>query len=303
MLGNNYLYLAGNIRSEFDESEIIVQYANLGHRIQWGLSAYQFREDYLVFSSNNEADLESNIRRGVGMQIYYPFNRFRRIEFNVDVQTMDRRTANFSFADDSFEQRSQTQDRFYFTIPGVAIVHDNASYSGFTPVSGGRWRFELNKAIGDLDYNFQILDWRRYLNVRRRGALAMRLFTATSWGTDRQRLRIGGPDTYRGLDFGALGGSSVASATIEARFPIFPGTELLRGVIFYDVATSWGHGTIHANEQIGSLSPRSLTGNQLFTAVGVGLRGFVGLPLRFDAALPQNGDGRWRTFFSIGFDF
>ena len=132
----------------------------------------------------------------------------------------------------------------------------------------------------------------------------MRFFTATSWGTDRQLLRIGGPDTYRGQDYGDLGGSSVAAATLEARFPIFPGTELLRGVIFYDAATTWGHGTVHGNELLPrSLSPFDLDGNDIFTAVGVGLRGYVGLPLRFDAALPQDGLNRWRTFFSIGFDF
>jgi hypothetical protein len=75
-------------------------------------------------------------------------------------------------------------------------------------------------------------------------------------------------------------------------------------VLFYDVATSWGHGPIHGNELLSSsLSPFDLRGNHIFSAVGVGLRGYVGLPLRFDAALPQDGLRRWRTFFSIGFDF
>jgi hypothetical protein len=304
MLGNNYVYLAGNLRSEFDESELILQYANLGHRIQWGVSAYQFREDYINFISSSEADLETEVRRGVGLQLYYPFNRFRRVEFNVDLQSMDQRSANFTFANDAYLERDFTRQRYYFVIPGIALVHDNAAYSGFTPVAGGRWRVELNKAFGELDYNFTILDWRRYINVKRRGALAMRFLTATSWGMDRQRLRIGGPDTYRGLDYGELGGSSVATASIEARFPIFPGTELLRGVAFYDIATSWGHGTIHDNREIGSLSPLDLLDRTVFSAVGVGLRGYVGLPLRFDAALPQTGGlKRWRTFFSIGFDF
>ena len=51
--------------------------------------------------------------------------------------------------------------------------------------------------------------------------------------------------------------------------------------------------------------------DRIRTAVGLGVRGFIGLPLRFDAAYPINRDPvdnffsppGWQTFFSIGFDF
>jgi outer membrane protein assembly factor BamA len=130
----------------------------------------------------------------------------------------------------------------------------------------------------------------------------LRVIAAGSEGQDKQILRIGGPDTYRGADYGEMIGSRVVLANMELRFPIIPMTELLRGVAFVDWATAWSEGT-----------PRLVTGTDpwhfqledLQMAVGFGFRAYVGLPLRFDAALPtdlrRNHD--WRTMFAIGYDF
>jgi translocation and assembly module TamA len=93
-------------------------------------------------------------------------------------------------------------------------------------------------------------------------------------------------------------GTRIAFANIEARFPIFASTELLRGVVFFDAATSYFYGQSYLDQRVR-------------TAVGFGLRAYVGLPLRFDAALPLNTEPfdqlsvrqEWKTFFAIGFDF
>ena len=116
-------------------------------------------------------------------------------------------------------------------------------------------------------------------------------------------MRIGGPDTFRGADFGELVGTRVGIASLELRFPIVPSSELLRGVVFVDAASAWDDNrSLKLAESGGPLGVRL---RDLHLAYGVGLRGFVGLPLRFDAAIPtdlqRNGD--WRTNFSIGFDF
>ncbi len=84
----------------------------------------------------------------------------------------------------------------------------------------------------------------------------------------------------------------------ELRFPIFPSTELLRGIVFFDAATAWTQ-----NQPFGEEFVR--------TAIGFGVRGFIGLPLRFDVAKPlrvSQVDAAvepkdWQTFFSIGFDY
>ena len=51
MLANHYLLLAGNLRSNLDESEFLLQYFNVGHRWQWGMAGYQFRDDLGVLQS------------------------------------------------------------------------------------------------------------------------------------------------------------------------------------------------------------------------------------------------------------
>jgi hypothetical protein len=300
MLGNRYLLLAGNLRSDFDQSEILLQYASIGGRWQWGVAAYQFRDDFLVFTAPDQGRVETNILRGIGGQLYYPFNRFRRLEFLMDFTSEDQNAFHFDPQTGQFVPDSTNlSQRFYYMIPGLAFVHDNTSYSGFTPIAGGRWRAEYKQAFGDLKYNLGILDWRRYFNIKRRGALATRVVAAGSGGNNPELLRIGGPDTYRGTDFAHIHGSRVLFANTEVRFPIFPSTELLRGIVFFDVATAW-------------TQDQPLTSELVRTAVGFGVRGFVGLPLRFDvakplkvtqldAAAPEPTD--WQTFFSIGFDF
>lgn len=294
MLGNRYLLLAGNLRSDFDQSEILVQYANIGGRWQWGVALYQFRDDFLVFTApEDDTRFHTSILRGVGGQLYYPFNRFRRLEFLLDFTSEDLN--QFRRADSIFV--SDTTERNYYVLPGLALVHDNTSYSGFTPIAGGRWRAEYKRAFGDIDYNFGIVDVRRYFNIKRRGALAARVVGAGSNGENPEILRIGGPDTYRGTDFARIFGEQVAFTNLELRFPIFPSTELLRGVIFFDAATAW------------NVLPDVRSGHWR-TAMGFGVRGFIGLPLRFDVAKPIRVNALdefeatdTQTFFSIGWDY
>ena len=301
MLGNQYLLLSGYLRTDFDQSEILVQYANIGRRLQWGLAGFQYRDDILVYSSPTRSNVESTVFRGVGAQLYYPFNRFRRIEFQLDFRNETVRSEVWGTVGDSLGSLEVIEERvgtYNYTAPGLALVHDNTSYSGFTPVSGGRWRIEGSKAFGELDYTLAILDWRRYLNVHRRGALALRVITASSWGLDQRLLYIGGPETFRGTDFGGLAGTRIAFANVEARFPLFAGTELVRGVVFFDAATSWYEDQSYADQHVQ-------------TAFGFGVRAYVGLPLRFDAAMPISTDPNnpfsqskdWKTFFAIGFDY
>jgi outer membrane protein assembly factor BamA len=300
MLGNHYLLLSAYLRSQIDQSEFLIQYADLGQRWQWGIAGYQFRDELGLFTAPDSVQYSSLVRAGVQGSVAYPFDRFRRVEFSLDLQTVNNETANLLFS--TGQTVGISKRRVYYTIPGVALVKDNAAYSGFTPIAGGRWRLSLQQALGNVEYSFGVFDWRRYLNLRTRSCLALRVIAAGSEGPDKQILRIGGPDTYRGADYGEMIGSRVVLANMEFRFPIIPTTELLRGVAFVDWATAWSEGT-----------PRLVTGtdpwhfelDDLEMAVGFGFRAYVGLPLRFDAALPTDlrRHHDWRTMFAIGYDF
>jgi outer membrane protein assembly factor BamA len=301
MLGNHYLLLGGYLRSEVDESEFLIQYANLGHRWQWGVAGYQYRDDLGLFTAPSDSiQFRSLIRLGAGAQLAYPFNRFRRVEFGLDLQTVTDRVANVLYQLDAYYETDVSRSRYYYVIPSAAFVHDNASFAGFTPVAGARWRVGVEQAVGDIDYTFGVGDYRHYFNIKTRGAIAVRGLLAASTGPETQRLRIGGPDTFRGADFGDISGSKVAFTNTELRFPIF--TELLRGVLFVDLAAGWRD---HKAVQLGNNDGKHFRLEDLKMAYGFGVRGFVGLPLRIDVGWPTNlvrTDAAFTTF-SIGFDY
>lgn len=300
MLGNHYLLLSAYLRSQLSQSEFLLQYADLGQRWQWGIAAYQFRDELGLFTAPDSVQYSSLVRLGVQGQVAYPFDRFRRVEFTLDLQTVNNETASLLFS--SGQQYALDKRRVFYTIPGIAFVKDTAAYSGFTPIAGGRRRISFEEALGDVYYSFGVLDWRRYLNIKTRSAVALRLIMAGSAGPDRQRLRIGGPDTYRGADYGEMIGSRIGLANAELRFPIIPATELLRGVMFVDWATAWDSHDVPLTSRGGPLGYHL---NALQMAYGFGFRAYVGLPLRFDMAVPTDlwHSQGWRTMFAIGYDY
>jgi hypothetical protein len=302
MLDNHKLLLGGYLRSEIDQSEFLLLYANQVRRWQWSVAGYQYRDDLGLFTQPSDSvQFRSLIRLGAGAQTAYPFNRFRRVEFNLDVQTVTDRVANVLYDRGAVYETDVHRSRVYYVIPGISLVHDNASYAGFTPVAGGRWRMSVEQAIGDIGYTFGVGDYRRYFNVKTRGAVAVRGVLAGSSGSERQRLRVGGPDTFRGADFGDISGSKVAFSNVEFRFPIF--TELLRGVLFIDGAAGWRDtGSLKLSTADG---PGGVRLQDLHVAYGFGIRGFVGLPLRIDVGWPTNFVRTEQAFttFSIGFDY
>ncbi len=302
MLGNHYLQLGGYLRSELDQSEFQVQYANLGHRWQWGVAGYQYRDDLGFFTAPTDSvQFRSLIRLGVGAQLAYPFSRFNRFEVGLDVQTVTDRVADVLFDFNTAFEGGVHRSRVFYLIPGIGVVHDNASYAGFTPVTGSRWRLSVEQAFGDIDYTFGLGDYRKYFNIKTHAAIAVRGLLAASTGAERQRLRVGGPDTFRGADYGDLVGAKIATSSLEFRFPIF--TELLRGVTFVDGAAAWND--TRGVKLATSDGPAGVRLRDLNLAYGFGVRGFVGLPLRIDIAWPTDlvRTAPAISTFSIGFDF
>jgi hypothetical protein len=299
MLGNHYLLLGGYLRSELDESEFILQYANLSRRWQWGLAGYQYRDDYGVFTAADSAQYHSQVRLGAGAQLAYPFNRFRRMEIGLDFQTVRDRVSDVLLTPTTSVEVGKTDIRHYYGVPSVFFVHDTAAYSGFTPVAGSRWRLGVEHAVGTINYTFGLIDYRRYLNLRTRAALAVRWVGAATNGPETQILRIGGPDTFRGAEYGEIAGSRVSFAQVELRFPIIPATEVIRGILFVDTATAWRTGV--AWDGLRPVSGGQLA--DLHVAPGAGIRGYVGVPLRIDFAVDLQRNRNWVTQFSIGFDF
>ena len=247
VLGDQIILVGADVYGSFSDSDLFLGYTNLRHRISWGLSAFQYRNDFYVFTAEEADDFVSQIYRGVNFTVQRPFSRFRRFETSFSGMAVDESVYRGSFYSQQFTA-DQAGTRYYFQ-PGVALVSDNTLYGYTGPISGGRDRFSLDLAVGDLSYQTYLGDVRRYYNVRQRYALALRGIAATSDGRDPQYFRIGGPYTVRGYDYGEFRGTKIALVNAEFRFPLIEQLRLgwplplalqgVRGAIFFDVGGAW----------------------------------------------------------------
>ncbi|MBD3336698.1 MAG: BamA/TamA family outer membrane protein [Candidatus Eisenbacteria bacterium] len=248
VLGNHNIVIGADVYGSFEDSNLLLQYYNLANRINWGVAAFQYRNDFFIFTARDEEEFTSQIYRGVEVSLQRPFSRFRRIELRLQGLNVDETVYRESFGDSPiFVQDSHEQ--LYYLSPGIALVKDNTLYGPTGPISGSRYRYSVDGAVGDLSYMTGILDHRRYFNISRRYAFAVRLVGASSHGRDPQHFRIGGPYTLRGYDYGELGGTRTAFANFEFRFPLIEQLRLgwplplefrgIRGALFFDLGAAW----------------------------------------------------------------
>jgi Tol biopolymer transport system component len=247
VLGNHQIVVGADIYGSLFESNILLQYVNLERRTNWGVSLFQFRNDFLIFTAEDREGFVSQIYRGVELALQRPFSRFRRLELYLQGLNVDEEVFTQSF--ESATGFTSTRDQLYFLSPGLALVKDTALFGSTGPISGSRYRYSVEGALGDLSYWTAVVDHREYLNIRRRYALAFRWIGATSNGRDPQIFRIGGPYTLRGFDYGELAGTRVGLMNLEFRFPLIDQLRMafplwlelrgVRGALFFDLGAAW----------------------------------------------------------------
>jgi hypothetical protein len=216
----------------------------------------------------------------------YPFSQTRRIEFSGGYNRYAYGSEGFSY----FylpDGRFLGQERTTFDAPpslafgqaSVALVGDY-SYFGFTsPVAGGRYRFEVSPAVGQINFTSLLGDYRRYFFFQP-VTFAFRGLYYGRFGKDaddRQRispLYLGQETLIRGYDANnfdpsectpvnstntvtgcaevdRLLGSKIGVANFEMRFPLFGVREF--GLInfpylptdiapFFDAGVAWAKG-------------------------------------------------------------
>jgi Tol biopolymer transport system component len=246
VLGDQHIAVGADVYGSLAKSNLLLQYFNQQRKTNWGVSLFQVRNDFFIFTAQDDEEFVSQIYRGVELNLQRPFSRFRRLEFHLQGLMVDEEVFEQSF-DGSFFSESRNQ--LYFASPGIALVKDTALFGPTGPISGSRYRYSFDVALGDIKHWTAILDHREYLNIRRRYALAFRLIGGISNGRDPQIFRIGGPYTLRGYDFGELEGTRVGLMNLEFRFPLIEHLRLgwplplafrgIRGSLFFDVGAAW----------------------------------------------------------------
>lgn len=215
----------------------------------------------------------------------YPFSQTRRIEFTTSYNryAYNNETQSFYYLPNGQfvgEERSEipAPPSLSFGLASVALVGDY-SYFGFSsPVAGGRYRFEVSPAVGQINFTTLLGDYRRYFFAQP-FTFAMRGLYYGRFGKDaddRTRLSplyLGQETLIRGYDvndfeagectavdggignecpeFDRLLGSRIGVANFEIRFPLLGVREF--GLInfpylpteiapFFDAGVAWAKG-------------------------------------------------------------
>jgi hypothetical protein len=184
----------------------------------------------------------SEVRTGGFAGVTYPFSRYRRIE----ISTVWRRLVR----DETFGLAIEAGNTWLGSLYG-AFVHDNTLWDLNGPRRGWRWNVLLGETVDVMGRGFDRstfqFDWRHYSEFLPQTILALRGQWRASFGGDSEFFYLGGPNTFRGVDWFSLRGERTLLGNVEVRFPLVDHLSLgfpfggmsfppVRGAIFHDTA-------------------------------------------------------------------
>jgi len=319
-LGNHSLYVATDVfSSSLSETNALVLYNYLPRRWDFGGGLFHVKN---YFSSRvttlgeqlGSPRLFSERNFGLLLTSAYPFDRFRRVEFNFTQMFVERQ---FFDRDEFGDYVAAGKQYRSVTSPSVSLVRDNALYGYYGPVNGARYNLtyapSFAVANNGLAYQTVSLDSRKYMDLTHGYTFASRVLTGYSRGRDAQTFRVGGYSTLRGYSDFDLLGSRVAIVNAELRFPFIQQLGLvgpvpigifnLRGALFTDAGVIWNEGDkVRLTHVVGGR--RYLDSPKVGFGVGIRTSVFFAI-VKMDAAWNTDGVGvsqpRWH--FSIGPEF
>ncbi len=361
LVGNSQLAFSGAVNGSFNDAQLFAAYTNLGHRIEYSVGAYAvpyyfYSSDQVVPGStvagaNATEQLVLTryaIRQAFGIA-YYPINRFARWEFGLRYNNVDRSNYFLSSAIDTVSQTAsgfgldsiRSYSQLNYAQPYVALVSDNTLFGATGPISGRRFRLQVEPAVGSYQWMEYLVDYRRYFPILFDFlTVATRVESDLSIGRDESAFPkyIASPYFLRGYDrynplFNSSCGSAIASGTgaseqtcnsieglgsryilgnAELRFPLIRRIDLgvvpislppVDGLFFYDIGSAWSKGQTLYFSAPANYNPA--TERYFLSSYGAGLRlNLYGIAiLRWDYAIPVDAGrkGYWR--WSIGPSF
>lgn len=282
ILGDHRLLFAFNLFGQIKDSDFLLTYYYLKHRIDYGVGVFHFK-NYLnsrvtsIGEGFSSYQLFSERNYGLFGLASVPFNRFYRMDLEVQAYQSDREF--YERTDPTVTglayRRADTSSR-RLVEPSLAFVHDSSFYGPFGPVEGSRWRAEVSRGIGftdkDVSRTTTYLDYRRYQGLWWRNSIGFRILGGGSVGPDKRTFYLGGPMAMRGFpwDDKRLRGSRFAMSSLEYRFPLvdalvfgWPGRWgffNIGGTFFFDAGLAWDN---DLDPGVGLDTPTLFTGDGL----------------------------------------
>lgn len=246
VLGNDQYYFliynTAQTRSEFLESfNVAISRISLGKRANYAYGIFHF--------AGNRYDLTDPdlfyYERAFGgyFVLSYPLSKFRRIESGVTVSNSDK---------DIFD--ANLPRKALLVSNSFSYVSDNSLWGPSGPLDGTRVKLELaytsDVVHSNVSYYTVIADYRNYLRLSTRSALASRVNLWYNEGKEARRFFMGGSWDLRGWDRWSIRGKKIWFVSEELRFPFidqlgirFPFGGLsfgaIRGALFSDFGAAW----------------------------------------------------------------
>jgi Tol biopolymer transport system component len=291
MLGNHNILAAANINGSLSDASFYGAYSFLKTRANFGFAFYQqplyryYRTGLVDLEIDGEARealanvFIRDVIRGGQASLSYPFSTFRRVELGASAVHYARDILYRGVDPSTGEPLQQDEDigSLKYVQPSAALVFDNSLFGWTGPIYGRRYRLQLSRTFGNLEFVEGLVDFRNYWNYKQKVVLAGRLVALTRFGENAEQFSLywGGPYYIRGYDGGSfdpngrecfdsrhytgeastsrcpvrdqLIGSSAAFVNMEVRVPVI--TELQIGflgnfppvdaVAFFDGGLAW----------------------------------------------------------------
>ncbi|MCS7053082.1 MAG: BamA/TamA family outer membrane protein [Ignavibacterium sp.] len=246
LLGNDQYYIllynTAEVQSDFLKSfNISLTRINLGKRVNYGYGIFHFNGRRYDIRESDTYFYEKS--HGGVFLLSYPLSKFHRIE------------ASTSIADTEREIVEGISERKAFILSNsISVVHDNSLWVTSGPVDGTRWLMLLGYTTdirySNVNYYSVILDYRQYVRLDLRTAIAFRAAIFYNDGKDARRYFMGGSWDLRGWNRWSIRGEKMWLSSLEFRFPLvdellikFPiinlGFNGIRAATFFDVGSAW----------------------------------------------------------------
>lgn len=236
------LYNTAEVQSDFLKSfNVAITRINLSKRVNFGYGIFHFNGRRYDIRESNEFFYEKSY--GGTFLLSYPLTKFERIE------------ASTTLADTEREIVEGISERKAFLLSNsISMVHDNSLWSTSGPVDGSRWLVLLGYTTdikySNVNYFSVIADYRYYLRLGLRTAIATRLGIFYNEGKDARRYFMGGSWDLRGWPRWSIRGEKMWLTSLEFRFPLidqlnikFPFLDLgfwgFRAATFFDAGSAW----------------------------------------------------------------
>jgi Tol biopolymer transport system component len=356
LLGNHRLAFSGAINGRISEAQVFAGYTNLGSRLQYTTGVMQNPIFFLSGANYIPLDEEQTIyqeTQGIARYVVrqaffttlYPKSRYTRYELGASLSSIGRSVAFYGrtfevvppFRSSGYQIDSIVDFKtLSYASPYVALVSDNALYGYTGPISGRRFRFQIEPTLGSLRWVDYQADYRRYYPILFNWiTFAFRFQSSVAVGRDENEFPkyIGRPDFIRGYDREELTGASciggpagntncgatellgsrVAFANAELRFPLIRRFEIgvlpialppVDGLVFYDAGMAWRGGQSVSWTRPESYDPAFNRYPLRSWGLGVRMNLFGFALLRWDYAKPlDRANADWYWSWTLGPSF